>query len=105
AFMAAINIVNMLPTSTKLFGRTPDSIPTTPYKAFHGCQPTIKWIQHWGCDAWVYDKNCKSKKLGPRSNKMTFIGYEGMTNYRIWDPVIGKIIITPHVDFDENFDE
>ena len=36
---------------------------------------------------------------------MIFIGYDGMTNYRIWDPATGKIIITPHVDFDENFDE
>ena len=36
---------------------------------------------------------------------MIFIGYDGMTNYRIWDPATDKIIITPHVDFDENFDE
>ena len=42
AFMAIINIVNMSLTSIKLFGQTPDSIPTTPYEAFHGCQPTTK---------------------------------------------------------------
>ena len=65
AFMTAVKMENMTPTSIKLFGRTPNSTPATPYKAFHGSQPAAKWIQRWGCDDYVYNKNCKSYKLGP----------------------------------------
>ena len=36
---------------------------------------------------------------------MIFINYDNIINYQIWDPVIDKIIITLHINFDENFDK
>ena len=102
AFITTINLENMSPTSTELFGCIVGSYPTTSYKAFHGSQPTARWIHCWSCDAWLYDKT--NKKIAPLSKWMIFIEFEGNINYWLWDPEIRKIIVSSHVKFDEGFD-
>jgi hypothetical protein len=103
AFHAAIVMENMSSTSVQLFGCVPNTNPTTPYEAFHGCQPSARWIHRWGRPAYLWrDTN---NKILARSRKLIFVGYKGTSNYRIWDPEKRKIIISPDIRFNNNDDD
>ena len=45
----------------------------TPYEIWTGRKPALSHLRVWGCLAYV--KRLVTDKLGPRSDKCTFIGY------------------------------
>ena len=45
----------------------------TPYEIWKGRKPTLSHLRVWGCPTYV--KWLVTDKLGPRSDKCTFIGY------------------------------
>ena len=56
----------------------------------------------FGCDAYVYDEKTKSKgKMAPRVWIGKLVGYEGTSQYRIYDPVKRVIHIRRDVVFNE----
>lgn len=82
AIKAASMIINLLPTSTQLYGYRPHpgSKPLTPFEAWMGVQPDARWIHCWSCDAYVKDlKN--TSKLESRTKKFKFVGYQGFNVY------------------------
>ena len=49
------------------------SVIKTPYVIWTGHKPALSHLRVWGCSAYV--KRLVTDKLGPRSDKCTFIGY------------------------------
>lgn len=83
-----------------LLNRTPsDTVKTTPAEEWNNRKTNLSNIRKFGCDGYVKVLG-QSKKLDPRSVKMTFIGY-AQNGYRMWDPQKKKVIISRDVVFDE----
>ena len=49
------------------------SVIKTPYEIWTGCKPALSHLRVWGCPTYV--KRLVTDKLGPRSDKCTFIWY------------------------------
>ena len=57
-----------------LLNRVPSkSVIKTPYEIWTGRKPALSHLRVWGCPTYV--KRLVTDKLGPRSDKCTFIGY------------------------------
>ncbi|EDN04276.1 conserved hypothetical protein [Histoplasma mississippiense (nom. inval.)] len=105
AMQAAIMMINTSPTSTKIYG-CKQVVPLTPFEAWTGVQPTAHWIRRWGCK--VYKKNLKvTNKLADRTDgkEWQLVGYQGLHQYRIWDPIGRRLEIARDVVFDEGLDK
>src|SRR5204863_6315104 len=44
------------------------------------------------------------EKIAERNEKLVFVGYEGMNNYRLWNPITKAIKISRDVIFNEDLD-
>lgn len=74
----------------------------TPYEKWFGRKPQIKHLKVFGVDAYLNIPKEKRTKFGPKSKKVTFVGYDGESNnYRLWDNDTSKIYISSDVDFNE----
>ena len=73
-------------TAIHVYNRTPlrRTNWSTPYENIFGKKPDVHYFKTFGCLAWVYTpKESRKNKLVPRSEKMTFIGYDmGAKAYR-----------------------
>lgn len=90
--------------SVYLKNRTPTRIleMATPYELWTGEKPSIEHYRVFGCCAYAFEEDHKRKKLDPKAKKLVFIGYTRTDqNYRLLDWEKKRIIITPHVVFDE----
>lgn len=62
ALIAAIQIINTSPTSTRLYScKGPDVKALTPIDAWSGFQPAAHWIHLWGCNAYPMDLHITRK--------------------------------------------
>ena len=75
----------------------------SPFEMFYGKAPDLNSIRVFGCPAYVHDETHQGK-LGPRSEKGRFIGYEkNSRSYVILLPN-GKVRVSHNVIFDEKFE-
>ena len=66
-------------TAIHVYNRTPlrQTNWSTPYENIFGKKPDVHYFKTFGCLAWVYTpKESRKNKLVPRSEQMTFIGYD-----------------------------
>ena len=74
-------------TAIHVYNRTPlrQTNWSTPYENIFGKNPDVHYFKTFGCLAWVYTPEESPKnKLVPRSEQMTFIGYDmGAKAYRL----------------------
>jgi len=100
----------MLFTSVYLRNRSPATrlrirgIQKTPYEVWYGRKPDLGRLRIIGCDAWhhVPKETPGQKKLSARAIKYRLLGYEGRNQYRLWNPVARKVIVSRDVTFDES---
>lgn len=94
AVNTAIYILNRVPTS-----QAPGK---TPYEMWCGQKPTLDHLKVFGCDAYAHVPDEKRRKLDTKSEKYMFVGYDkNSTNYRLFNPVTRKIIVSRNVVFNE----
>jgi hypothetical protein len=56
----------------------------------------------FGCPAYVHISGEDRSKLNPKSKKCIFLGFKkGVKGYKLWDPVVQKVVISRNVVFDE----
>lgn len=82
ALHTAAKIRNRLPTSS-----LEDNI--SPHQAWFGTVPKIDHFRVFGCVAFSKIIHPKTK-VQTRSDKCCFLGYEGTTQFRLFDPTSGK---------------
>ncbi|UYV62645.1 hypothetical protein LAZ67_2001397 [Cordylochernes scorpioides] len=82
--------------TTKVLGNS------TPYEIWYKRKPSILHLKTFGCNAYVHIPKDNRKKLDKKSIRTFFVGYtETNKNYRMWDPIARKIIISRDVIFTE----
>ncbi|UYV66529.1 hypothetical protein LAZ67_4001965 [Cordylochernes scorpioides] len=82
--------------TTKVLGNS------TPYEIWYKRKPSILHLKTFGCNAYVHIPKDNRKKLDKKSIRTFFVGYtETNKNYRMWDPIARKIIISGDVIFTE----
>ncbi|UYV63164.1 hypothetical protein LAZ67_2003325 [Cordylochernes scorpioides] len=75
---------------------------STPYEIWYKRKPSILHLKTFGCNAYVHIPKDNRKKLDKKSIRTFFVGYtETNKNYRMWDPIVRKIIISSDVIFTE----
>jgi len=84
ALHTAAKIRNRLPTSS--LDRN-----ISPHEAWFGVPPTIDHFRIFGCVAYGMILHPKSKVL-TRSRECCLLGYEGTTQYRLYDPIANKVL-------------
>jgi len=83
ALHTAAKILNRLPTLALL-----DNI--SPHQAWFGVIPKISHLRVFGCVCFVKIIH-PITKVQTRSDRCCFLGYEGTTQYRVYDPTSNKI--------------
>ena len=59
-------------------------------------------LRVFGCEAYALIPKNQRSKLDPKSRKLTFVGYgDGIKGYRLWNPIVHKVIINRDVIYDE----
>ena len=95
AVHTAAKIRNRLPTSS-----LDNNI--SPHEAWFGVPASIKHIRVFGCVAYARILHPRTKVLS-RSIKCCLLGYQGTTQYRLYDPAANKVLTRiRHVDFLEH---
>lgn len=90
----SIYILNRLPTRI-LCGRTP-------YEAWTGMKPDLKFIKVFGCTTFMKLPLVHIKKLDNRSKAVINLGKEpGTKGFRLYDPNTGSLFVSRDVTFDE----
>jgi hypothetical protein len=84
ALHTAARIRNRLPTSSL-------DKNISPHEAWFGVPPTIDHFRIFGCIAYGMIQHPKSKVF-TRSRECCLLGYEGTTQYRLYDPIANKIL-------------
>ena len=94
AFATAIYLKNR--SSTR-------SLPScvTPYEVLEGSTPTVHHLKIFGCLAFKLVPSQKRNKLDCKTEKLIFLGYDPTGNYRLWNPVTEKLVISKDVKFFE----
>jgi len=69
-------------TAVHVYNRTPLERTkwTTPWQNMFGSKPNVNYFRTFGCLSWVWTpEEIRNNKLDPRSQAMTFIGYDNGT--------------------------
>ena len=75
----------------------------SPYEIWTGHRQSVKHLRVFGCVAYVHIDKKKRDKLEENAIRGIFVGYRRTTKqYRILDPITGKIIESSHVTFKED---
>jgi transposase InsO family protein len=75
----------------------------TPYEVVTGRKPSLRHLRVFGCDADVHLKGGAGGKLGAKSRRMIFVGYEALRMaYRFWDASCNRLVVERDAAFDEN---
>ena len=94
AVEATCYLVNRSPSST-LEDKTPQEVWTSK-------KPSLSHLMVFGCDAYVHVPKGKRTKLDSKSEKCIFIRYkDGLKGYKLWNPVIRKVVYSRDVLFRE----
>src|SRR5258707_1575654 len=92
-------------TAIHVYNRTPlrRTKWTTPFENLFNKMPDVHYFKAFGCLAWVYiPKELRKNKLDPRSEKMTFVGYDiGSKAYKFMRKD-NAVFTAAHALFDEN---
>jgi hypothetical protein len=95
AVHTAAKIRNRLPTSS-LDGNI------SPHEAWYGTPPSLHQLRVFGCLAFYKIKHPKTKVLS-RSKRCCLLGYDGNTQFRVYDPATNKVLSKiRNIDFIEN---
>jgi hypothetical protein len=74
----------------------------TPYEAWHGIKPDVKFPRVFGCRAHAKVMKPDLKKLDDRSKPMVMVGYEpGRKAYRLYNPATKRVLVSRDVVFDK----
>src|SRR5258708_7905770 len=74
-----------------------------PIENLNGSKPDISYFKVFGCEAWVYiSKERHQNKLSPKSEVMTFIGYDSLTMGYKFMTRENKLFISSHALFIES---
>ena len=73
----------------------------TPYKRMYNAKPFLDHMRTVGARTWVNIPKEKRKKLDDQSWQGIFVGYEGNNQYRIYDPLTGKVQVCRDITVDE----
>ncbi|UYV63270.1 K02A2.6-like, partial [Cordylochernes scorpioides] len=94
AINTAVYLLNRC--TTKVLGNS------TPYEIWYKRKPSILHLKTFECNAYVHIPKDNRKKLDKKSIRTFFVGYtETNKNYRMWDPIARKNIISRDVIFTE----
>jgi hypothetical protein len=75
-------------------------VDLTPHEVWSGKNPSISYLNVFGCDAFVHVPKEKSSKMDKKEFKCIFIGYkEGMKGYNLWDLGSRKTMYSQDVVF------
>lgn len=92
--MTAVYLKNL--TSTNERG------PVTPAEVWNNRKPTVSYFKVFGCSVYYFVPKVNRNKLKPTVRKGIFIGYsEGDRSYRVYDPILKKIVATRNAKFNE----
>lgn len=94
AVLTAIYTINRNPTSTLSNGKIPAEI-------WYGHKVDLTKMRVFGCTAYNHIPKVDRTKLDKRSKMLIMIGY-APNGYRLWDPILKKIVIARNVIFDES---
>lgn len=95
AFLAAIFLINLLPTSVH------DKM-ISPYEKLHLKQPDYIVLRVFGCACYPYLRPYAHNKFDPKSLMCVFLGYsEQYKGYKCLYPPNGRVYLSRHVLFDE----
>ena len=95
AIHTAVKVRNRLPTSS-LEGNI------SPHEAWFGVAPSIQHLRVFGCLAFYKITHPKTK-VQTRGQRCCFLGYDGNTQFRIYDPAKNKVLSNIRdIDFIEN---
>jgi transposase InsO family protein len=72
----------------------------SPFELWYGVKPSLGHVRVFGCEGFVHVPDQVRSKLEKKSNKMMLVGYEH-NNYRMYDPLTKKIVISRNVIFNE----
>lgn len=84
AVHTAAKVRNRLPTSS-LRGNI------SPHEAWFGKAPSLEHLRVFGCLAFYSIKHPKTK-VQSRGRRCCFLGYEGTTQFRVYDPATNKVV-------------
>ena len=77
-------------------------IDKTHQEIWTGKKPSIKHLKVFGFDAYIHVPKEKRSKLGNKAEKCIFIGYkDGMSGYKIWNPITKRNFYSQDVMFRE----
>lgn len=74
----------------------------TPEEAWCGFKPSVNHFRAFGCIGHVHIPGNKRQKLDDRSFRFVLLGVsEESKAYRLYDPMLKKVVISKHVVFEE----
>ncbi|KAG8083628.1 hypothetical protein GUJ93_ZPchr0016g2550 [Zizania palustris] len=94
-----------LATSTYLLNRRPSRSHTgaSPYQLLFARSPDYSALRVFGCLCYPNTTATAPHKLSPRSLACIFLGYStDSKECRCYDPVSARVLVSRHVQFDEN---
>ena len=92
-------------TSMYLLNRLPTKAlkKKTPFEALSGVKPMVKHLRIFGCICYAHIPEIKRDKLDKKVEAGIFAGYSSNAKgYKIFNPLIEKVIVSKNVKFDEN---
>jgi len=93
---SAVYLRNRLPTRA-------NKDQTSPYQLWHGHKPLVGHLRVIWADAYAHIPKTKRTKLARRADKLKLVGYHDEKKaYRLWDPVVERIVTSRDVTFDES---
>lgn len=92
AVLTATYLINITPTKAL-------SLNKTPYEAWHGKKPRMKFLRVFGSTVYIHD-DTRKRKFDEKSWKGILVGYD-VNGYKAWDVENEKIVRVRNVIVDE----
>ena len=92
-------------TAVHVYNRTPlrRTRGKTPLENLTGKKPDVAYLRVFGCEAWVFiPQEKRTDKLSPKSERMTFIGYEQNSKAYKFMTSNNSIVISSQATFFED---
>jgi hypothetical protein len=75
----------------------------SPYERLMGYPPDLSHLRVFGCLAYRHIHKDHRRKLDPKAERLTFVGYDTETKgYRLWNSAKRSVVISSDVEFEEN---
>lgn len=95
-------------TGAYVLNRTPTTRTkgTTPYEIWMSKKPDLTHMKIFGSEVFAHVPKERRTKWDKKSKKLIFVGYQReSSNYRLYDPHTGKIIVSRDVNFNQSQNE